>query len=401
MPSPELVDFDRRFPDLVEALRASAPSASETLRERVASLPEPHRRAPRGRRPSRRVVLVLAGAAGLAAVAAAVIAGGGGGGGGTKSASQQNERALRASPRVVHGGAVGSGSASAGSKAATRAHGKTFSQTSTWGTATVPLDDSTRRALSPSTKNAPSPSALAAPQLPPALNRLQHYSVQMTLRVPDQQALSARTNRAMQLTRRFGGYVVSVHYASRAGAPGDASLLVRVPITKAQQALRDFSALGKIVAQQVGIQDLQPRSNQEQAQIFDLRKTVARIQDQLRDPSLTLEQKVVLQEQLRLAQSRLAAALGTHNGTLREGRLTTMRLALTTRAALGPAVHHGSGSGRIGRAARHALHVLAVVGAALVWILIVASPFLLLAAAAWWGRRTLRRREEDRLLAAQ
>jgi hypothetical protein len=395
MPSPELIDFDRRYPELVSQLRAGAPSAPESLRERVGALSEERRHAPRFRvprfgftvpRPSRRAVFVLAGAGAVAAVAAGVLVGRGGGG--------KDTRAVPAAGTVMNLGAQVKPQPKTWSGSSGGAAGGTADKS--FQTLTVP-SSGTKRALAPPKSQEHALRAAAPAQLPPASNRLQHYAVALTLRVPDQQTLSARTNRAMRLARGFGGYVVSVKYASNAGAPGDASLVLRIPITKAQQAIAQFSGLGKIVSQHVAIQDLQPQANAEQAQILDLRKTVARIQDQLNDPALTLEQKVGLEEQLRVAKLRLAGALGTHKSTVREGRLTTMRLALTTRGSAGVTVHHGSGL--IDRAARNGLHVLTVVGAALVWFLIVGSPFLLLGLGAWWGRRVLRRREEERLLA--
>ena len=80
MPSPELIDFDRRFEQIVRELRATAPAAPESVRARVrelASAPAPARPLLR-RFGGRRVALVLVPVCLLGLVAGALVAGRGG-----------------------------------------------------------------------------------------------------------------------------------------------------------------------------------------------------------------------------------------------------------------------------------------------------------------------------------
>ena len=103
-----------------------------------------------------------------------------------------------------------------------------------------------------------------------------------------------------------------------------------------------------------------------------------------------------MQARLDAVRGLLRAKTGQHAGTLRQGRLSTFELELTTRKGAAAAPSH---PGRIGRAARHAFSALSKTIAGLLYVLIVLSPLLVLAAAVLWGARYRRRRVEQRLLA--
>ena len=374
MPSPELIDFDRRFEQIVRELRATAPSAPASVRTRVrelaaAPVPEPPLRRRFG---GRRVALVLVPVCLLGVVAGALVAGrGGGSGGGSRSAAVGAERKLRledqaptaagtvAQPlqRVPHGG-VQHGAAAGGGAAA---DSKTFS---------------------PAT-------------LPPAQGRLQHYDVSLSLRVRDQDALSKATNEAMQLARGFGGFVAGVEYSSAENTRGDALLTLRMPIGKIDQAIARFSKLGKIRAQHVSIQDLQATVNAQNQAILDTRKSIASLQEKL-GGSLPAARRVELQHQLAAQEGRLKALLAGRGQTVREGRLATVSLAFTTAKKHAVGAHH---PGRIGHAAHDAWTLLAKVGAGAVYLVILLGPLVVIGFALFVIGRALRRRGESRLLA--
>src|SRR4029077_9899000 len=101
---------------------------------------------------------------------------------------------------------------------------------------------------------APAPSAPNALRaaLPPSGSRAQVYAVDLELRVSD---LSATTKQAIQLTRGWGGYLVSVDSGS-ASKSGTAYLTLRVPIVKVQTAVAKLTELGTIVSDHVSIQDV-------------------------------------------------------------------------------------------------------------------------------------------------
>lgn len=370
MPSPELIDFDRRFEQIVRELRSTAPGAPESLRARVrelASAPAPERPLLR-RFGGRRAALVLVPVCLLGLVAGGLVAGRGGGGGtpaavsaagkvplsarrewsGASTVAQLQD--LSAERGIVHGSAAGGG-ASAG------------------------------RALAPAT-------------LPPDQGRLQHYDVSLSLRVADQDALSKATNDAMRIARGYGGFVAGVEYSSAETTRGDALLTLRVPIGKIDQAIARFSKLGKIRAQHVSIQDLQATVNAQNRAILDARKSIATLQEKLADGSLPAARRLELQHQLAAQQSRLKALLGSRGSTVREGRLATISLAFTT-AKRQAGVHH---SGRIGRAAHDAVTLLAGIAAGAVYVTILLGPLVAVGLVLLFIARALRRRGESRLL---
>jgi Domain of unknown function (DUF4349) len=348
--------IDERYDEIVRELRA-LPGAPAELRERVRALGA----AADVRRPRRRG-LTLAVAAGLvvvAAVAGIVLSSGG-------SSSKQSLHREKA----------------AGVRAAFPA------------TRTSPE----RQVFAPHTKpNALSQAAGGGGSIGLPVNpaRLADVRASMRLRVSTLDGLSKATSKAMRITRALGGFVQSVEYGTPSRGNGDAYLTVRIPVAHVQQAVVRFTALGTIQSQHIAIRDLQDQSNAEELRILRLRKTAAQLQAKLRG-QLTPEERVRLQSQLDAVRGLLRVKTQQHQGTLRQGRLSTFALELTTRktAAAAP-----SKPGRIERAARHAFSALSKTIAGVLYALIVLSPLLLLVAAGLWASRYRRRRVEQRLLA--
>jgi len=369
MPSPELIDFDRRFEQIVRELRASAPPAPESVRARVRELasapaPEP----PLLRRfGGRRAALVLVPVCLLGLIAGAIVAGRGGGNGAPS--------AVPAAKQPLSAKREWSGA----------------------GTVTQSLDLSSEQGVvhGSAAGGAESGKRLAPATLPPDRGRLQHYDVSLSLRVADQDALSKATNDAMQIARGLGGFVAGVEYSSAETTRGDALLTLRVPIGKIDQAIARFSKLGKIRAQHVSIQDLQATVNAQNRAILDTRKSIATLQEKLADGSLPAARRLELQHRLAAQQSRLKALLGSRSSTVREGRLATVSLAFTTAKRQAGVSHPG----RIGRAAHDAVTLLARVAAGAVYVAILLGPLVALGLVLLVIGRALRRRGESRLLA--
>lgn len=368
MPSPELIDFDRRFEQIVRELRATAPLAPERLRARVSELaatPAPEHPLHRRFGGRRRAALVLVPVCLLGLVAGALAIGRGGDG--TRSAAVQPQNGQRES---AGGGSVGTADSAA---KRTAPHAFTTLQRSTVAGA---------QNLAPAT-------------LAPDRTRLQHYDVSLSLRVRDQDALSKATNEAMRLTRGFGGFVAGVEYSSAESSRGDATLTLRVPVGKIDQAIARFSKLGTIRAQHVSIQDLQAAVNAQNRAILETRKSIASVQEKLADPNLTAARRIELQHQLAAAQNRLKALLGERGGTIREGRLATVSVGFTT-AKRQAGAHQ---PGRIGRAAHDAVTLLVKVAAGAVYVVILLGPLVVLGLMLFLIARAVRRRGEGRLLA--
>jgi hypothetical protein len=360
------IDFDREFADLVAELRSVPADAPESLRARVRALGEPQ--APptvRDRlvtiRWRRGLVLAVPACAAILLSVAAV-------------------RGLLSSSAPRQQAATSTVSQDVGTTA--KGNPRTLVPTvpaPVWGTATK---ESQRGALSAGA----------------AGGRPVDYDASLRVRVRDADALSDRTADAMRIARSLGGYVDSVEQSTTKGRPGQADLVLRVPVARVERALIRLSALGTVVEQHLSIVDLQQTLDQQRRRISNLRVEIARLNEALRDRSLAADVRLRLQLRLAEARRNLARLTGQNKATRREAALSQISLTLTTQRAAGAVTKDHEG--RLERAARDAASFLAAAGAVLLFLLIVVSPLLVLAAAWIYGQRAYRRREERRLLAA-
>jgi len=326
---------------ILRDLRALPLDAPSTLRERVRALGEPQPGWTLPALPRRRALLVLAPACLLALVGAAVVHG-------VQSSDAPSQHTL------TFGGAARSA------------------------------------------EKAPVTGAAGDLLVPPTPGRRQDYEASMTLRVRDLDALTDRTNEAMLVVRSYGGYVASVQQSTSAGQPGEADLVLRVPVGHVEAAMVKLSELGTVLARQVSIVDLEQALRQQRARIVRLKVYIARATEQLKG-ELPADVRLRLQLQLQQAREELARATRANKATLDEAALSHVSLTLTTQQAVAPA--HKGGTGRFERAARSAGSFLADAGAVGLFLLIVLSPIFVLVVACSLGLRAYRRREERRLLA--
>jgi Domain of unknown function (DUF4349) len=224
--------------------------------------------------------------------------------------------------------------------------------------------------------------------------RTQDYYADLRVRVDDLDMLSERTQEALRLTRRYGGYVVSTNYRNPSAKAGDATLELRIPIGRVQDALVSFSQLGAIVSQNVSIRDLQGQINRWTRDIRRLRDRMATLRASLLNPNLSPAERARIETELAQARARVASLEQQRRILQRQGRFAKISLALTTQQ---PAAKEES-PGRIKRALDDAGSLLAKEVAFGLYALIVASPFLLLLALAIVGARVGRRRADQRLL---
>jgi len=342
-------DGEERRAALLDGLRTARLRAPEPLRAQVLA-PRPAPR-PRFALPSRRLALVVLPAAAAVAVGAAVVHGFVGSGGSGKPVPVAESQLRSAIP----------------------AHGSAASGTT--------------GAYAPAAKTP----TFATP------NRLQHTAASLTVRVPDDDALSKATTQATRIATSLGGYAQSVVFRSPQSGGGSSSLELRVPAQNVRTALTRLAALGTLESQQVSVQDLQHAFQVQTAQIAQLRRSIAALQQAVRDPSLPDAQRVLLKIRLAEQQRALAQRLHARTGTVAAGTTARISLVLSTAEAVVPVpTHHG----RLGRMVHSALGFLALEATVALYVLIVIGPFAILAAAAWALNRARRRREERRLLAA-
>ena len=251
----------------------------------------------------------------------------------------------------------------------------------------------------PSTKEAlPGPDAGYPPlgttgsgALAPSVGRLQRFQAEMRLRVADVEELSAATKSAMRIAQSLRGYVVSVQYDAPAQGVGGAQIVLRVPTARVQTALTQLSALGTILGQRIGIEDLQQPADDLTAQIEDTQREIALLVRRLENPNLADEERAVLQARLADARRRLSDLRASLSATRAEARFATISLDLTTERIEPAAVEDGR--------LDDLKQILAWEGTALLYMLVVAGPFVLLGILIWLGLRFRRRQiGEPRLL---
>ena len=373
MSAPDLID--ERFDEIVSALRASRPTAPNALRERVQATVVVSRRP--ARRPSsrfaglswRRGALVLVPAVLAAAVGVAVV------GGLVNAVSGDTSKQA--------------GTAAAGSPVhrAVTVRSRPFERFAPQNRAPRPL------ALQASGRDAAATGAAAS--LPVSRARLQDYHASMQIRVRDVERLSGATTSAIRTTRRLGGYVVAVDYGTPGGRRGDAFLRVRVPIGRVQEAIVRFSGLGTILAQDIRIRDVQGQVDDLAKRMARSRRQLAAVNEELRAPDLAADERRRLELRRDGLEQRLRALSRGRSATIRQARLATLTLALTTPKA---EEEQPAPPGRIERALDDAGGILVKELAWTLYVLIVAAPFVFLLLLAAAGGRYATRRADQRLL---
>jgi Domain of unknown function (DUF4349) len=343
--APPESEREAQLEGLIRQLRTAAPPAPPIVRERVRTLREPERR----HWSWKPALVALPIAAALAAGAFGLSRSGSDGTG--SSAESGRAEAFSTTPFATQG-----------SRRDTRALAPSVSESAQLGAA-----DS-------------------------AAGRAQEWDVALELRVPDNDRLSDASADAIRTTRELGGFVVSSNVSTR-GRSGEARLVLRVPSRRIQDAIARLSELGTITAQNVQVQDRQDELDRLRRRIDQLRVQRAEVNLRLRTEQLTPPERLRLELQQQRLTGRLNSLTATRNGVARE--VAMAEVSLTVRTGKSSSVPT---EGRLEGAAGDALHVLAVAGAAAIFVLIVISPLLVIGLAVWLGRRSLRRREHERLL---
>ena len=213
------------------------------------------------------------------------------------------------------------------------------------------------------TSKAPQDTRQLAPSLT-AKSRLQRQDVSMRLRVKD---LSGATQSAVRTTHRLGGFVAGADYATDS-KDGNSRLALRVPVANLQKAISSFTNLGTILSQHISVADLQTGLDRLDARIASAR---------------------------RAGHERALKRLERRRDALiREGTYARVSLQLTTAK---PAPQHVA-PGRFDRFWDNTSDILGKELIAVLYVLVLAGPFVLLAALLFVAERTRRRRADHRLL---
>jgi hypothetical protein len=226
--------------------------------------------------------------------------------------------------------------------------------------------------------------------------RAQDYAASLRLAVGSVAELSRSTQTVLDTVRSLGGAIVTVDYGTPSAGTGSAQIDLRVPVGRAQDALRRFSALGTITAQQVQIRDLQAGLDEETNRARALRHRIALLRAKLLSPTLTPEARVTLESRLADSQGALESVLRGVHTTQQRAAFARFSLELVT--GRGTAIAPPPQPGAFERTTDDALGVISVAGRGALFAAIVGGPFVLLAGGAWWLSRRLRRRAARRLL---
>jgi hypothetical protein len=331
----ELVDD--RFEKLAGELRTARPVAPPALRERVRALePTPPRRRLEFELPWRRLVPAVA----LAVLAATV--GVAGVLGVLHGSSAPHRGALEVKPKAAKGTtqrrALGAGAKAFGFSAEARV-----------------------------------PAA--------SRDRLQQYDASLRVRVHNQEALSKRTQEALRLTRKLGGYVAWANYSTPRNR-GDSELLLQIPVGRVQAAIAAFSGYGILLNQRIRLKDLQRQADNLAARIQRLRVEIARLERSGNAPGRLQRDRAVLAQLLRARTS-----------TVKRAQTASVALAMVVgkKSAAAPA-------GRFQRSLDDAGSVLVRELEILLYAFIVAGPLLAIGGAGMLAGRSVRRRSDRRLL---
>jgi hypothetical protein len=338
-------------PDLIQELRASRPAAPADLRARIRELAAREAAAPaplklRFRLPARRFALVALPAAAAMALATAGVLG-------LARSDPPAAEVLREEFQAI--------------------------------------DKATPESATP-----PSTTTLGASDssaITPANERAQRVTATLTVEVTDSDGVSSSAQKALDLTRRLGGHIVTASVVTGDGA--NATITLRVPVARAQEAVAQLSALGDIVTQHVSMEDLQSTLDGLERRERSVRAQIAVLVARLESDPLDAETRARLQARLKNLRDELRGLRRGEASTRAEARMATIQLTVVTPESTGGVAP----ASRLDRTLDEALNVLVWEAVIALAIAIIAAPFALVALAAWLGRKLYRRREEDRLLA--
>jgi hypothetical protein len=228
----------------------------------------------------------------------------------------------------------------------------------------------------------------------PSTTRAQDYNADIKLHVADHDELSEAVQSAIRTTRQLGGYVTHVDYGTSGEKNGAATLAVRVPVGRVQTAVARFSQLGTILEQQTEIVDVQGQIDKITRDIQQRRDRIAKLEAELKDPTLSDAERNRLEARIVQAKRGLANAQRSRAGVLRQSRYAKLDLAFTTEKRNEPAPPPSE----LRKTLDDAVGILAAELGVLLYVLIAGAPFIALAILAWFGARAARRASGRRVL---
>jgi hypothetical protein len=211
---------------------------------------------------------------------------------------------------------------------------------------------------------------------------VQRYTASLDLRVPTAAAVSNDTKRAVAIANALGGYLAFAN-VNAGGKSGYADIRLRIPKAHVQEAVRQLSALGRVVGENVQVQDLTSGLSATDRLIASLQRRLAALRLQA--------QTTLVQREIAAITTQIENLQRGRSSTVRNAHYATVSVTFSTPPSTPPKHHHPGPLHGLGVAFRW-------IGIGAVYALAVGTPFLALAGLIWLGVRTLRRRREEELL---
>ena len=169
-----------------------------------------------------------------------------------------------------------------------------------------------------------------------------------------------------------------------------------MPTANVQQAIVRLSDLGKIVGQQIQIDDLQGQVDELTKRENALRLQIARLSARLAATDISAETRATLEARRDAARSELARVRQANAQVAAEARFATIQLTLQTSesSAVVPV------PSRFDNAVDRAVEILAIEAMVVLYALVIVGPLALLALLGWLTQRGLRRRQDEHLLSS-
>jgi hypothetical protein len=237
------------------------------------------------------------------------------------------------------------------------------------------------------------PQSAAAPDVPRSV--LKSASITLTTTVGDVQSLS---DRAIRVADTLGGYVADSSVETT-GSRATASLTLKVPSAKLDDALTQLSKLGHVSSRSQETQDMTDQREVLEAAVRDARADREGLRNRL-EKATTDKQRDRLRAQLNTASRRVTRTQRQVAELNNAVSYATIDLTIHGKKASGGAAAVPDDRWTPGDAVKDAGRVLEVIAGVLLIGLAIVLPVAILAALAAYGNRGLTRRRRERALEA-
>jgi hypothetical protein len=228
---------------------------------------------------------------------------------------------------------------------------------------------------------------------PAPTGRAQDVDMWIDLRVSDADKVSSASQDAVRITRELGGVVTSSTVDTR-GPQGRAQLTLRIPVGNLNDAVFRLTQLGTVTAQRTNTQDLQAPLDRVSRRIAEFRSKIRIELARLASGQLTAAEELAARIHLENLRRNLDYAKRSRASLVSKTSMADLTFRLATGA---PGAVDKNESGIAG-AVDKASDFLRGAGAVAVFLALVLSPLLVLAILVWLALRARNRRIEARLL---